>query len=78
MPRLEDYQKDLLKMNPEELRARIREIRADRVIRKETPRTKSARVKTQDRAKTTAVKIMDSIDPETLAAMLKDMGMEDN
>lgn len=73
MPRLEDLKKSLLRMDPDELRAKIREIREDRVLRKDTGKTKAKKTKTKDSAQTQLAKLLASMDPAEREAFLKDI-----
>lgn len=73
MPKLEDLKKNLLTMTPEELRARIREIRADRIIRKEAPKAKVNKAKAKDKTQTDLRAMMAAMTPEEREAFLKEL-----
>lgn len=73
MPRLEDLKKSLLKMDPEELRAKIREIREDRIIRKDTKATKTKKAKTKDSAQTQLAKLLAGMSDEERDAFLQEI-----
>lgn len=73
MPKLEDLRKSLLTMTPDELRQRIREIRADRIIRKEAPRAKVNRVKTKDKTQMDLRQLLASMTDEERDAFLKEL-----
>lgn len=71
MPRLEDLKQDLRSMTTEELRAKIREIREDRVIRKDSGRTKAKVAKTKDTVATQLNKLLGGMTEEQIAAFLE-------
>lgn len=73
MPKLEDLRKSLLTMSPDELRARIREIRADRIIRKEAPKARVQREKSKDKAKMDIREVIASMSEEDREAFLKEL-----
>ena len=73
MPRLEDLKKNLLDMTPEELRARIIEIRNDRIIRKNKAPTAKA-VKAKAEKKDTLKAALDGMTPEQLEELFKGLG----
>lgn len=71
MPRLEDLKQDLLTMTPEEIRASIRKIRADRIIRKGPKKAeKVARVKKTKTIDT----LLAALSPADIAKLLDEMG----
>lgn len=73
MPKLEDLRKSLLTMSPDELRAKIREIRADRIIRKEAPRAKVDRAKKKDKTQMDLRELMASMSDEEREAFLQEL-----
>lgn len=73
MPRLEDLKKSLLLMDPDELRAKIREIREDRVLRKISGKTKVTKAKVKDNVQTQLAKLLAGMDPGEREAFLKDL-----
>lgn len=73
MPKLEDLRKSLLTMSPDELRAKIREIRADRIIRKEAPRAKVDRAKKKDKTTMDLRELMASMSDEEREAFLQEL-----
>lgn len=73
MPKLEDLRKSLLTMTPDELRARIREIRADRIIRKEAPKAKINRAKAKDKTQMDLRQLIASMSDEERDAFLKEL-----
>lgn len=73
MPKLEDLRKSLLTMTPDELRAKIREIRADRIIRKEAPRKKVERAKAKDKTTMDLRELMASMTDEEREAFLQEL-----
>lgn len=73
MPKLEDLRKSLLTMSPDELRAKIREIRADRIIRKEAPKKKVERAKAKDKTTMGLRELMASMSEEEREAFLKEL-----
>lgn len=73
MPKLEDLRKSLLTMTPDELRARIREIRADRIIRKEAPKAKVNRAKAKDKTQIDLRSLLASMTDEEREAFLKEL-----
>lgn len=73
VPRLEDLKKSLLKMDAEELRAKIREIREDRVIRKDTGKTKVKKAKVKDSAQTQLAKLLAGMSDAERNAFLKEI-----
>lgn len=70
MPRLEDLNKNLLEMTPDELRQRIKEIRQDRIIRKSKAPTAKA-VKEKAAKKDTLRSALDGMTPEQLEELFK-------
>lgn len=73
MPKLEDLRKSLLTMTADELRARIRAIRADRIIRKEAPKTRVSRAKAQDKTQTDLRQLIASMSDTEREAFLKEL-----
>lgn len=73
MARLEDLRQDLRAMNPDELRAKLREIRGDRRISKESGKTKKTKAKSEDKAKNNMQSLMAGMSPEELAAIIKEL-----
>lgn len=73
VPKLEDLRKSLLTMTPDELRARIREIRADRIIRKEAPKTKVDRAKKKDKTQIDLRELMAAMSDEERDAFMKEL-----
>lgn len=73
MPKLEDLRKSLLTMSPDELRAKIREIRADRIIRKEAPKKKVERAKAKDKTQMDLRELMASMSDEEREAFLQEL-----
>lgn len=73
MPKLEDLRKSLLTMSPDELRAKIREIRADRIIRKEAPKKKVERAKAKDKTTMDLRELMASMSDEEREAFLQEL-----
>lgn len=73
VPKLEDLRKSLLTMTPDELRARIREIRADRIIRKEAPRAKVEKAKKKDKTQMDLRELLASMSDEDREAFLKEI-----
>lgn len=73
MPRLEDLKQNLLDMTPEELRAKIKEIREDRIIRKnKAPTAKAVKVKAEK--KDTLKAALASMTPEQIEELFKGLG----
>lgn len=71
MPRLEDLKTNLLNMSEEELRAKIKEIREDRIIRKGL-NAKPAKAKKVKEPKPDNLRAaLDAMSPEALAALMK-------
>lgn len=71
MPRLEDLKQNLLNMSPDELRAKIKEIREDRIIRKgPAPKVKAAKKPKKD----TLRAALDAMTPEELAKLMEGLG----
>lgn len=77
MPKLDDVKKNLLDMSPDELREKIREIRADRRISKEPKKVQKTKVRQQDSAKTRMNKLLEKLSPEERREFLEAMGVED-
>lgn len=73
MPRLEDLKKSLSKMNIEEIRAKIKEIREDRVIRKDPTATKKKKAKAKDSAQTMMAKMLAGMSDEEREAFFKEL-----
>lgn len=73
MPKLEDLRKSLLTMTPDELRQRIREIRADRIIRKEPAKKKVERAKAKDKTQFDLRSLLASMTDEEREAFLKEL-----
>lgn len=73
MPRLEDLKKSLLAMDAEELRQRIKEIREDRVIRKDPGKVKVKKAKAKDSAQTALAKLLADMSDEEREAFLKEL-----
>lgn len=73
MPKLEDLRKSLLTMTPDELRERIREVRADRIIRKEAPKKKVERAKAKDKTTIDLRTLLASMSDEERDAFLKEL-----
>lgn len=73
MPKLEDLRKSLLTMTPDELRQRIREIRADRIIRKEAPKAKVNRAKAKDKTQIDLRSLLASMSDEDREAFLREL-----
>lgn len=69
MPRLEDLRQSLQDMSPEELRARIKTIREDRILRKVQPKAKVEKAKRKSAVHTALA----SLSPEELEALMKEM-----
>jgi hypothetical protein len=73
MNRLEALRKNLADMSPEELREKVRSIRAERKTRKERPATvKKAKVKVE-KDKASILKAMDGMNEKQLAALLAEL-----
>ena len=70
--RLEDLKTSLTDMSPEELRDKIRSIRADRIIRKQTKAQKVAKVKAVATSKSKVESLLGGMTPEQIAALLKE------
>lgn len=70
--RLEDLKKSLLDMTEDEVRNKIREIRADRVIRKESKKQKVAKVKTKATAVAKAAGAASGMTPAELQKLLEE------
>lgn len=70
MPRLEDLRKNLLTMTPDELRTRIREIRGERRLSKESPKARSTRVKGTAKAKTNITELLAGMSSEEREALI--------
>lgn len=73
MPKLEDLRKSLLTMSPDELRARIREIRADRIIRKEHPKARVEKAKAKDKTQIDLRQLMAEMTEEEREAFFKEL-----
>jgi len=74
MSRLDSIRKNLLNMDPEELREHVRQIRRDRRITKEKPAAKVAKRVTGAKAKDALTKLMDSLTPEQREKILRELG----
>lgn len=66
--RLEDLKKSLLDMTQEEILAKVRAVRADRIIRKTTKAQKVAKVRSVGKMET----LLASLSPEELAKLLEE------
>lgn len=73
MPRLENLRKSILDMDPDELRAKINEIRKDRIIRKDSGATKKKVAKEKDSAMTGLQKMIAGMSEADRAAFLKEL-----
>lgn len=73
VPKLEDLRKSLLTMSPDELRARIIEIRKDRIIRKEAPKAKVDRAKKKDKTTMDLRELMASMSEEEREQFMKEL-----
>lgn len=73
VPKLEDLRKSLLTMTPDQLRERIREIRADRIIRKEAPKAKVDRAKAKDKTQTDLRELIASMSDEEREQFLREI-----
>ena len=71
MPRLEDLKQSLLDMTEDEIRDKVRAIRADRVIRKQTKAQKAAKAKTRATASDKLAKLTAGMTPAELAKLLE-------
>lgn len=71
--RLKDLKKDILEMTEEELRDKVRAIRADRIIRKQSKATKVAKAKTSAKASDKAAKLLEGMSKEELAKLLEEL-----
>lgn len=69
MPRLEDLRKELSTLTPDEVRERIRQIRADRKVPKQHSKARKAGVRQKDKTLT----ILKKLSPEEIAALIKEM-----
>lgn len=74
MPRLEDLKRNLLEMSPEELRAKVREIREDRKLRKEPSKARKERVRTEESAPAQLALLMEGLSPAEQEALLQELG----
>lgn len=70
--RLEDLKHSLLDMTEEEIREKVRGIRADRVIRKETKKQKVAKVRTKATAVAKAANAATGMTPAELQKLLEE------
>lgn len=73
VPKLEDLRKSLLTMSPDELRAKIIEIRKDRIIRKEAPKAKVDRAKKKDKTTMDLRELMASMSDAERDQFLKEL-----
>lgn len=73
MPRLEDLRKSLRLMTPEELREKMRELRADRRISKVSPKKRKTQVKAAVKSKTSLQKALGQLSVEEQIALLEGM-----
>lgn len=74
MPRLEDVKKNLLEMTPDELRAKIIEIREDKKLRKTAPKARKEKIKNKETARKTALTALQGLTEEQKAALLAELG----
>lgn len=74
MPRLEDLRRDLLKMGPDELRAKLRDVRADRRISKAPIKAAKEKAKSADKAITNIGNLLAGMTPEQVEAFLAEIG----
>ena len=70
MSRLDAIRQNLLDMSPDELRAHVRKIRADRKIRKEPTAVKKTRAKTQSKTNDKVLKALKGLTEEQIMALL--------
>lgn len=73
MPRLEDLRKSLLDMSPDELRAKIAEIREDRRIRKDKPKDKKAKVERKSSTQNLLAELVAGMSDEEREAFFKEL-----
>lgn len=71
MSRLEDLKKNLLDMSPEEMRERIRFVREDRRLTKQTEKAPAVRRK---KVAKSAMDLLAGLTPEMAAKLLKQLG----
>jgi hypothetical protein len=71
MGRLDQLRQNLLDMNPEQLRERVREIRRERRIVKEKPAAKVAKRVEGAKAKAQLAKMLEGMTPEQISKLLK-------
>lgn len=76
VPRLEDLRKSLLDKTPDELRERIRQIRAERRIYKEPRRVKKARATTTANNQSKMAKLLEAMSPEEREKFLQSLESE--
>lgn len=75
MPRLEDLKKSLLNLTPDELRARIKTIREDRIIRKgPTPKAKAVKAEKKSKVKSDLEALLAGMTEEEVAKFLEELG----
>lgn len=72
--RLEALRKSFLAMSPEELRAKMRQVREDRKIKKESPKSKVRKAKAQNTALTKTQKLLAALSPKEREALMKELG----
>lgn len=73
MTRLDYLRKNLLDMDPDELRAHVRRIRSDRKIRKESVTVKKTKAKAQSKTKDKVMKALKGLTEEQIKMLLGDM-----
>lgn len=73
MPRLEDLKKNLLQMTPDEQRAKVREIREDRKLRKEPTKVRKERVRKAASAKDSVASLLAGLSPAEQEALLLEL-----
>lgn len=75
--RLSELRPSILDMDPEVLREHVRRIRADRRLTKERPSVKKTVARSKDKDKTVLDKLLSSLSPEELEALLGETGDAD-
>jgi len=77
LDRLNELRKDILTMDPEELREHIRKLRADRRVTKERPAARVQRKVKSEKAKSSAAALLDGMSEDEIAALMKELGHAD-
>jgi hypothetical protein len=73
MPRLEDLKVSILDMSKDQLYAKIRQIREDRILRKEKPKTATQKKERKTKVAKDLASYLEALTPEEREAFIKEL-----